>query len=307
MIYDSIAELVGKTPIVRLDRFAAKQGCSSTLLAKIEFFNPAGSVKDRVALEMIENYEKQGLLTSKSTVIEPTSGNTGIGLAAICAARGYRTIIVMPDNMSAERQLLMKAYGAELVLTDGSLGMAGAIEKAEKISESVPGAIIAGQFTNPSNPDAHYKTTGPEIWKDTEGKVDILVSAIGTGGTVSGTGKYLKEKNPQIKVIGVEPASSPFLTEGKVGSHNIQGIGAGFCPKTLDLTVIDEIVTVSDDDAYKFAREIAKTEGILLGISSGAALCAAVELAKSPENAGKNIVIIMPDSGERYLSAGLFE
>ena len=307
MIYSSITDLVGKTPTVKLSRFGKIMDCRSRILAKIEFFNPAGSVKDRVALEMIESYDNQGILTEKSTVIEPTSGNTGIGLAAVCAARGYKAIIVMPDNMSLERQMLMKAYGASLVLTDGVLGMKGAIAKAEELAREIPGAIIAGQFTNPSNPDAHYKTTGPEIWKDTDGNVDILVSTVGTGGTVSGTGKYLKEMNPEIKVIGVEPENSPFLTEGRAGAHKIQGIGAGFLPDTLDLSVIDEILTVSDEDAYIFAREIAKTEGILVGISSGAAICAAVKIAKRPENTDKNIVVILPDSGERYLSAGLFE
>ncbi len=307
MIYSSITDLVGKTPTVELSRFGKIMDCRSRILAKIEFFNPAGSVKDRVALEMIDCYEKTGILSKESTVIEPTSGNTGIGLAAVCAARGYKAIIVMPDNMSLERQMLMKAYGASLVLTDGALGMKGAIAKAEELAQEIPGAIIAGQFTNPSNPDAHYKTTGPEMWKDTDGKVDILVSTVGTGGTVSGTGKYLKEMNPVIKVIGVEPENSPFLTEGRAGAHKIQGIGAGFLPETLDLSVVDEILTVSDEDAYIFAREIAKAEGILVGISSGAALCAAVEIAKRPENADKNIVVILPDSGERYLSAGLFE
>ncbi len=277
MIYSSITDLVGKTPTVELSRFGKIMDCRSRILAKIEFFNPAGSVKDRVALEMIDCYEKRGILSKESTVIEPTSGNTGIGIAAVCAARGYKAIIVMPDNMSLERQMLMKAYGAELVLTDGNLGMKGAIAKAEELAQEIPGAIIAGQFTNPSNPDAHYKTTGPEIWKDTDGKVDILVSTVGTGGTVSGTGRFLKEMNPEIKVIGVEPENSPFLTEGRAGAHKIQGIGAGFLPDTLDLSVIDEILTVSDDDAYIFAREIAKTEGILVGISSGAALCAAIE------------------------------
>lgn len=307
MIYSSITDLVGKTPTVELARFGKIMDCRSRILAKIEFFNPAGSVKDRVALEMIDCYEKTGILSKESTVIEPTSGNTGIGLAAVCAARGYKAIIVMPDNMSLERQMLMKAYGASLVLTDGALGMKGAIAKAEELAQEIPGAIIAGQFTNPSNPDAHYKTTGPEIWKDTDGNVDILVSTVGTGGTVSGTGKYLKEMNPEIKVIGVEPENSPFLTEGRAGAHKIQGIGAGFLPDTLDLSVIDEILTVSDEDAYIFAREIAKVEGILVGISSGAALCAAVKIAKRPENTDKNIVVILPDSGERYLSAGLFK
>lgn len=307
MIYGSITDLVGKTPTVELSRFGKIMNCGSRLWAKIEFFNPAGSVKDRVALEMIESYENSGVLSKESTVIEPTSGNTGIGLAAVCAARGYKAIIVMPDNMSLERQMLMKAYSASLVLTDGALGMKGAIAKAEELARDIPDSIIAGQFTNPSNPDAHYKTTGPEIWKDTDGKVDILVSTVGTGGTVSGTGRFLKEMNPEIKVIGVEPENSPFLTEGRSGAHKIQGIGAGFLPETLDLTVVDEILTVSDHDAYEYAREIAKTEGILVGISSGAALCAAVNIAKIPQNANKNIVVILPDSGERYLSAGLFE
>ena len=307
MIYRSIAELVGKTPLLELVNFENKYNLNSKILAKVEFFNPAGSVKDRVALEIIEKYEKEGLLTAGSTLIEPTSGNTGIGLAAICASRGYKAIIVMPDTMSKERQLLMKAYGSDLVLTDGALGMTGAIAKAEELAKSIPDSIIAGQFTNPANPDAHYKTTGPEIWNDTEGKVDIYVSCAGTGGTVSGTGRFLKEKNPNVKVIAVEPAASPYLTEGRSGPHKIQGIGAGFKPDTLDPSVIDEIVTVTDDEAYNYARDIAKTDGILVGISSGAALCAARRIAERPENKDKNIVVILPDTGERYLSSGVFE
>ncbi len=307
VIYNSITELIGNTPLIELVKFEEQYGCKSKILAKIEFFNPAGSVKDRVALNMIEQYEKEGRLNEKSVIIEPTSGNTGIGLAAICAAKGYRVIIVMPDTMSLERRMLMTAYGAELVLTDGVWGMQGAIAKAEELAKNIRGAIIAGQFTNPTNPDAHYRTTGPEIWSDTNGDVDIFVATAGTGGTVSGVGRYLKEKNPNIKVIAVEPASSPYLTEGRSGSHKIQGIGAGFKPDTLDLSVIDEIVTVTDDEAYESAREIAKSEGLLVGISSGAALAAAKKIAKRPESNGKTIVVILPDTGERYLSSGLFE
>ena len=307
MIYSSVSELVGKTPIVALDRLKEGYLSGARILAKIEFFNPAGSVKDRVALEMIESFEKEGKLSSDSVIVEPTSGNTGIGIAAIAASKGYRTIIVMPDSMSLERRLLMTAYGAELVLTDGSKGMAGAIEKAEEIVKNDPCAILAGQFTNPSNPDAHYKTTGPEIWNDTSGRVDILVAAAGTGGTVSGTGRYLKEKNPQIKIVAVEPQASPYLSEGRAGAHKIQGIGAGFLPETLDLSLIDEIATVSDEDAFSFARECARREGILVGISSGAALAVAVRLGLREENKDKNIVVILPDTGERYLSSGLFE
>ena len=307
MIYDSIAALVGQTPLLRLERFARKSGLEAEIVAKIEYFNPAGSVKDRVALNMIEQYEKEGRLNEKSVIIEPTSGNTGIGLAAICAAKGYKAIIVMPDTMSKERRMLMTAYGAELVLTDGALGMQGAIAKAEELAASVEGAIIAGQFHNSANPDAHYKTTGPEIWNDTEGKIDIFVATAGTGGTVSGTARFLKEKNPNIKVVAVEPAASPYLTEGRVGAHKIQGIGAGFLPETLDLPVIDEIITATDEESYRYAREIAKTEGLLVGISSGAALAGALKLAARPENKGKTIVTILPDTGERYLSSGLFE
>ena len=307
MIYNSIAALVGHTPLLRLERFARESGAEAEFIAKIEYFNPAGSVKDRVALNMIEQYEKEGRLNEKSVIIEPTSGNTGIGLAAICAAKGYKAIIVMPDTMSRERRMLMTAYGAELVLTDGSLGMQGAIAKAEELAASIEGAIIAGQFYNPANPDAHYKTTGPEIWEDTEGKVDIFVATAGTGGTVSGTARFLKEKNPEIKVVAVEPASSPYLTEGRAGAHKIQGIGAGFIPETLDLSVIDEIITVTDDEAYEYARKIAKTEGLLVGISSGAALAGALKIAARPENKGKTIVTVLPDTGERYLSSGLFE
>ena len=306
-IYGSVSELIGKTPLLELKNLERKYGVRSRLLAKVEFFNPAGSVKDRVALEMIEQYEREGVLKSDSTIIEPTSGNTGIGIASICAAKGYRAIIVMPDTMSKERQLLMKAYGAELILTDGALGMKGAIARAEELAESIPNSIIAGQFQNPSNPNAHYKTTGPEIWADTDGEVDILVSCAGTGGTVSGSGRYLKEMNSEIKVVAVEPASSPFLSEGRSGAHKIQGIGAGFLPETLDTSLVDEIVTVTDEEAYDYTREIAKEEGLLVGISSGAALCAAKKIAERPENDGKNIVIILPDTGERYLSAGVFE
>ena len=302
-IYTSVTELVGHTPLLKL----SDCGLDAEIFGKIEFFNPAGSVKDRVAREMIEQYEREGRLTRESTLIEPTSGNTGIGLAAICAAKGYRAIIVMPDTMSKERRMLMTAYGAELVLTDGSLGMKGAIEKAEALANEIPGALIAGQFQNPANPDAHYKTTGPEIWSDTDGLVDIFVSCAGTGGTVSGTGRFLKEQNPAVKVIAVEPASSPYITEGRAGAHKIQGIGAGFIPETLDLSVVDETVTVTDDDAFEAAREIAKTDGLLVGISSGAAISAAKQIAKRPENAGKKIVVILPDTGERYLSAGVFE
>ena len=306
MIYHSITDLVGRTPLLELSTFAETVGGGTKIIAKLEYFNPAGSVKDRVALEMIEQYEKEGILTPDSTVIEPTSGNTGIGLAAICAARGYKAIIVMPDSMSLERRMLMRAFGAELVLTDGALGMNGAIERAEELVKTIPDAIIAGQFTNKSNPQAHYKTTGPEIWNDTNGKIDILVATAGTGGTVSGTGKYLKEMNPDVKVIAVEPASSPFLSEGRSGAHKIQGIGAGFLPDTLDLSVVDEVVTVTDEEAMEMTRNIAKAEGILVGISSGAALSAAVKIGKRPENKGKQIVVILPDTGERYLSSNVF-
>lgn len=306
-IYNSVAELVGRTPLLALHNFAKQAGLEASVFAKVEFFNPAGSVKDRVAREMIEQYEKSGALTRESTLIEPTSGNTGIGLAAICAAKGYRVIIVMPDTMSRERRMLMTAYGAELVLTDGSLGMKGAIAKAEELAAEISNSIIAGQFTNPANPEAHYKTTGPEIWEDTEGEIDVFVACAGTGGTVSGTAKYLKEKNPNVKVIAVEPASSPYITEGRAGAHKIQGIGAGFIPEILDLSVIDETVTVTDDEAYETARVIAKAEGLLVGISSGAAISAAEKIAKRPENRGKRIVTILPDTGERYLSAGVFD
>ncbi len=305
-IYSSIAELVGKTPMLELVNFENKYNLKAKIYAKLELFNPAGSVKDRVAREMIEQYEREGRLHKGSTIIEPTSGNTGIGLAAIAASKGYRTVIVMPDTMSAERRMLMTAYGAELVLTDGSLGMTGAIQKAEELSKSIPDSIIAGQFVNPSNPNAHYKTTGPEIWNDADGNIDVFVACAGTGGTVSGTGKYLKEKNHDIKVVAIEPAASPYLTEGKAGAHKIQGIGAGFKPDILDLSVIDEIVTVTDDEAYGCAREIAREEGLLVGISSGAALCAAKKLAMRAELEGKRIVVILPDTGERYLSAGVF-
>ncbi len=306
-IYNSVGETVGKTPMQRLNNIGKKYSLSAKLFAKLELFNPAGSVKDRVALEMIEDGERRGTITSESIIIEPTSGNTGIGLAAICASRGYKLIIVMPENMSEERKMLMRAYGAELVLTDASLGMKGAIAEAERMQKEVPNSLIAGQFSNPANPMAHYKTTGREIWDDTDGEVDIFVSCVGTGGTLSGTARYLKEQDPGIKVVAVEPQGSPFISEGRAGAHKIQGIGAGFIPENLDLSLVDEVLTVSDDEAFESAREAARTEGILVGISSGAALAAAKKVAMREENKGKNIVVILPDTGERYLSSGLFE
>ncbi|MBE6584826.1 MAG: cysteine synthase A [Ruminococcaceae bacterium] len=305
-IYGSITQLVGATPLLELKGLENSIDTNAKILAKVEFFNPAGSIKDRVALRMIEKAEKEGRLTPDSVIIEPTSGNTGIGLAAVCASRGYRLIIVMPDNMSKERVTLMKAYGAELVLTDGSLGMKGAIDKADEIASTMQNAIIAGQFENPANPEAHYISTGPEIFEDTDGEVDILISAVGTGGTISGTGRYLKEKKPSVKVVAVEPEGSPYLSRGIAGAHKIQGIGAGFVPKTLDISIIDEIITVSDEDAMSCARQIAKSEGLLVGISSGAAIAAAKLIAKRPEAQGKTVVVILPDTGERYLSSELF-
>lgn len=304
--YNSISELIGKTPLLRLNNIEKDSGLCAEIYAKVEFFNPAGSVKDRVAREMIEAAERDDKLFEGATIIEPTSGNTGIGIAAICASKGYRTIIVMPDTMSLERRTLMKAYGAELVLTDGGLGMRGAIAEAERLNREIPNSIIAGQFSNPSNPDAHYKTTGPEIWRDTDGEIDIFISCIGTGGTISGTAKYLKEQNKNIKVIGVEPASSPYLTKGIVGTHKIQGIGAGFKPEILAIDLIDEILTVTDNEAYCSCREIAQKEGMLVGISSGAAISAAKRVAQMYENKGKKIVVILPDTGERYLSSDVF-
>ena len=305
-IYHSVSELVGKTPLVALERLSQTENVSAHLFAKLESMNPAGSAKDRVALEMIEQAEKDGKLTRESTMIEPTSGNTGIGLAAIAASRGYRLIITMPETMSKERQLLMRAYGAELVLTDGTKGMAGAIEKANELAETISNAFVVGQFTNPANPAAHYKTTGPEIWVDTDGSVDIFVCGIGTGGTVTGVGRYLKEQKPTIKIIGVEPTDSPVLSGGKAGPHPLQGIGAGFVPDILDTAIYDEIVTVTGEEAMSAARRLVQNEGLLVGISSGAALHAALLVAKRPENAGKNIVVLLPDTGERYLSTPMF-
>lgn len=303
-IYKSVEELVGKTPLVELSRFG--EGMEAKIFAKVEFMNPAGSIKDRAAKSMLDDAEKRGILNKDTTIIEPTSGNTGIGLAALCAGRGYKLIIVMPDTMSVERRLLMTAYGAELVLSDGKLGMSGAIKKAEELAKEIPNSFIAGQFVNPANAQAHYETTGPEIWEDTDGEVDIFVSAAGTGGTVTGTGRYLKEKNENIQVVAVEPEESPVLSGGCAGSHGIQGIGAGFVPEVLDTTVYDKVVTVKTEEAYDAARKLGKTEGLLVGISSGAALAATVKLAELPENKGKKIVVILPDTGERYLSCGLF-
>ncbi|MBQ2389074.1 MAG: cysteine synthase A [Clostridia bacterium] len=305
-IYGSVAELVGNTPLLELKRFAEFNGARASILAKLEFFNPAGSVKDRVAKNIIADAEKQGRLKPGSTIIEPTSGNTGIGLAAIAVSKGYRVIIVMPDSMSEERRNLIKAYGAELVLTEGKLGMTGAINRAEEFLKEIPDSIIAGQFENPANPEAHFTSTGPEIWEDTDGEVDIFVAGVGTGGTISGTGKYLKSMNPNIKVVAVEPTDSPLLSKGVSGPHGLQGIGANFVPETLDTDIYDEIITVSTEEAFAAAKTLAKSEGVLVGISSGAALYAAKELALRPENYGKRIVVILADTGDRYLSTPLF-
>lgn len=305
-LYKSALELVGGTPLVEISNFAKENGINANVFAKLEYLNPAGSVKDRIAKAIIENAEDKGILKEGSVIIEPTSGNTGIGLASVAAVKGYRLIITMPETMSVERRNLMKAYGAELVLTDGSKGMTGAIEKAEELSKEIPNSIIAGQFTNPVNPETHYKTTGPEIWNDTDGKVDIFVAGVGTGGTISGVGKFLKEKNPDVKIIAVEPSGSPVLSEGKAGPHGIQGIGAGFVPETLDTSVYDEVIKVENEEAYEFGRKFAKQEGVLVGISSGAALYAASVVAKRPENSDKNVVVLLPDTGDRYLSTPMF-
>ena len=305
-VYTSVTELIGKTPLIELKNIEKKNSLNATVIAKLEYFNPAGSVKDRIAKAMIEDAEAKGVLKEGATIIEPTSGNTGIGLASVATAKGYRTILTMPETMSIERRNLLKAYGAEIVLTDGSKGMSGAIAKADELKNEIDGAVILGQFVNPANPETHFKTTGPEIWEDTDGKVDIFVAGVGTGGTLSGTGKYLKSQNPDVKVVAVEPETSPVLSEGHGGPHKIQGIGAGFVPETLDTQVYDEIVKVPNEAAFETANQIAKTEGILVGISSGASLWAALQLAQRPENAGKTIVAIFPDTGERYLSTGIF-
>ena len=305
-IYKTITELVGKTPLVELVNYNEQNKLSATIVAKIEGFNPAGSVKDRIAKAIIEDYEAKGILKKGATIIEPTSGNTGIGLAAIAAAKGYRLIITLPETMSVERRNLIKAYGAELVLTEGAKGMKGAIERAKELNEEIPNSIIAGQFVNPANPKAHYDTTGPEIWEDTDGNVDIFVAGVGTGGTISGVGKYLKEKNPNIKIVAVEPAASAVLSTGVAGPHKIQGIGAGFVPDTLDTTIYDEIITVSNEEAFKTGASVVKSDGVFVGISSGAALYAATILAKRDENKGKRIVVLLPDNGDRYLSTSLF-
>ena len=306
-IYKSVDMLIGNTPLLELTNIEKRYNLKVRLVAKLEYLNPAGSVKDRVALSILNNLEKQGKLTPDSVIIEPTSGNTGIGLACVGAARGYRVIIVMPDSMSIERQQLMKAYGAELVLTDGAKGMSGAIEKAEQLKTQIPNSIIAGQFVNPANPKAHFDTTGPEIYRDTDGKVDIFVAGVGTGGTITGTGEYLKSKNPDIKVIAVEPASSPLLSGGNSAAHKIQGIGANFIPEVLNTGIYDEIIPITDEDAFDAGKLIGKTEGVLVGISSGAALSAAIKVAKRKENEGKTIVVLLPDTGDRYLSTDMFK
>ena len=305
-IYKSVNELIGHTPLLELVNFNKNNNLKGIIIAKIEGMNPAGSAKDRVAKKIIEDYEEKGLLKKGSTIIEPTSGNTGIGLAAICAAKGYRLIITLPETMSQERRNLIKAYGAELVLTDGKKGMQGAIDKANELNKEIKGSVIAGQFTNPSNPKAHYETTGPEIWQDSDGDIDYFVSGVGTGGTISGVGKYLKEKNPNIKIVAVEPETSPVLSKGVAGAHQIQGIGAGFIPKTLDTSIYDEIITVPNEEAFKIGAEAVKSDGIFIGISSGAALYAAKLIAQRPENQGKKIVVLLPDNGDRYLSTPLF-
>ena len=306
-IYTSMDQMIGRTPLLELCRIQQQLGLEARVLAKLEYLNPAGSVKDRAALSMIRDAERKGLLKEGSVIVEPTSGNTGIGLAAVAAARGYRVVIVMPETMSLERRQLMRAYGAELVLTEGSKGMSGAVEKAQQLVQQIPGAFLAGQFTNPANPQAHFETTGPEIWQDTEGHVDVFVAGVGTGGTITGVGRYLKSQDPAVRIVGVEPAASPLLSKGTAGPHKIQGIGANFVPQVLDTAIYDELLAVTDQDAFAAGRLMARTEGVLVGISSGAALWAAVELAKRPENRGKTIVTLMPDTGDRYLSTGMFD
>lgn len=306
-IYHNIAELIGKTPLLELTHLEKQDGIEATILAKVEFLNPGGSVKDRVAQKMVEDAEKEGILKPGATIIEPTSGNTGIGLAVMAAARGYKAIIVMPDSMSMERRLLMTAFGAELVLTEGAKGMAGAIAKAEELAKEIPNSFIPGQFDNASNPQAHYETTGPEIYEDTDGNVDIFIAGIGTGGTLTGVGRYLKEKNPNVQIIGVEPASSPLLTQGRAGSHGLQGIGANFVPSILDTSIYEEVIPVTEEDAYAAGRAVAQKEGLMVGISSGAAIHAALQVAKRPENKGKTIVVLLPDTGDRYLSTPMFQ
>lgn len=305
-VYKTISDLIGNTPLVELTHIEEKEGLDASVVAKVEFFNPAGSVKDRIAKKMIEDAEKKGLIKPGATLIEPTSGNTGIGIASVAAAKGYKAIMTMPETMSVERRNLLKAYGAKVVLTDGKAGMKGAIAKAKELAATIPNSFIPSQFENPSNPQAHYESTGPEIWKDTEGEVDIFVAGVGTGGTVSGTGKYLKDQNPNVKVVAVEPATSPVLSEGHAGPHGIQGIGAGFVPNILDTSVYDEVFTVTNEQAYETGRLIAHNEGMLVGISSGAATYAAIQIAKRPENKGKTIVVLLPDTGERYLSTPMF-
>lgn len=306
-IYTSMDQMIGRTPLLELCRIQQQLGLEARVLAKLEYLNPAGSVKDRAALSMIRDAEQKGLLKEGTVIVEPTSGNTGIGLAAVAAARGYRVVIVMPETMSLERRQLMRAYGAELVLTEGSKGMSGAVEKAQQLVQQIPGAFLAGQFTNPANPQAHFETTGPEIWQDTEGHVDVFVAGVGTGGTITGVGRYLKSQDPAVHIVGVEPAASPLLSKGTAGPHKIQGIGANFVPQVLDTAIYDELLAVTDQDAFAAGRLMARTEGVLVGISSGAALWAAVELAKRPENRGKTIVTLLPDTGDRYLSTGMFD